>query len=125
DSGPPVSMQRRRLGPEVDALHAQLESLLPNTEYARELRALLLRVYRADSTVADAYADLLAFLFDRFGLLLTSSAHPVVKQMSAPLIRHELMNAEAHEDAVNRQTQRLLQLGYHEQVPIRSDAANV
>jgi bacillithiol biosynthesis cysteine-adding enzyme BshC len=36
-----------------------------------------------------------------------------------------LAHAEAHEDAVNGQTQKLVSLGYHEQVPVRSDAANV
>ena len=83
------------------------------------------QVYAPDATVADAFGELIAFLFDRFDLLITSSAHPVVKRLMAPLVKYELAHAERHEDAVNNQTQKLIALGYHEQVAVRSDAVNV
>jgi bacillithiol biosynthesis cysteine-adding enzyme BshC len=125
DGGVPASMQRRQLGAQIEQVVAELRTLLPSTEFADELHALLRSAYRPEHSVADAFSALIAFLFDRFGLLVTSSAHPVVKQLSVPQLRYELSNAEAHEDAVNGQTQKLVSLGYHEQVPVRSDAANV
>ncbi|HEY0671534.1 MAG TPA: bacillithiol biosynthesis cysteine-adding enzyme BshC [Longimicrobiales bacterium] len=125
DGSAPVSMQRRRLGADIDGVLAQLQLLLPDTQDSAQLRALLASVYHRDNTMAEAFSELIAILFERFGLLVTSSADPVVKQLAAPLIRHELQHAEAHEDAVNEQTQRLVARGYHEQVPVRSDAANV
>jgi bacillithiol biosynthesis cysteine-adding enzyme BshC len=121
----PASMQKRVLGHAVEALVAELAQTLPATEAAHELTALLQRAYRADQTVASAFGQLIAFLFDRFGLLITASADPTVKRLAVPLMRYELAHAEAHEDAVNNQTQRLVSRGYHEQVPVRSDAANV
>ncbi len=125
DGQPPASMQHRLLGPDVERAVQQLETLLPDTEHAHELRSVLQTAYRADNTVAEAYCEFISFLFERFGLLLVSSADPELKRLSAPLFSHELRNAEAHEDKVNEQTQRLVRLGYHEQVPVRSDAANV
>jgi bacillithiol biosynthesis cysteine-adding enzyme BshC len=123
--GAHASMHNRPLGTEIETLRAELQRLLPDTEFARELIASLTHAYRADHSVADAFGRLISFLFDRFGLLITSSAHPTVKRLAAPLLRYELAHAEAHEDAVNNQTQRLVARGYHEQVPVRSDAANV
>lgn len=125
DGGPPASMKRRALGPSVQQLHEALRELLPQTDFASELAALVERAYRPDNSVADAFGELIAFLFDRFDLLITSSADPVLKQLSVPLMQHELRHAEAHEDIVNAQTQQLVSRGYHEQVPVRSDAANV
>lgn len=125
DQGPPASMERRKLGPAIASLHAELAALLPQSDDARELTAFLQRTYTPDASVAEAFGALIGFLFRRFDLLITSSADPTVKRMAAPLMRYELAHAEAHEDAVNEQTQRLVSRGYHEQVPVRSDAANV
>jgi bacillithiol biosynthesis cysteine-adding enzyme BshC len=125
DGAPPFSMQRRALGAQVESLIAELQTLLPDTASANELRALLQKSYRPDASVADAFGELIAFLFDRFDVLITSSADPVLKRLAAPLVEYELAHAEAHEDAVNGQTQKLVSRGYHEQVPVRSDAANV
>ena len=125
DGSPPVSMQNRRLGPAIDELVAALQAGQPDTVFAQELTAFLRRAYTPGQSVAGAFSQLIAFLFDRYGLLITSSADATVKQLSVPLLRHELAHAEAHEDAVNNQTQRLVSRGYHEQVPVRSDAANV
>lgn len=125
EGGAPASMKRRLLGRQISAVIAELQALLPETEFASELIDILNRAYTPKNNVADAFGTLIAFLFDRFDLLITSSADPHLKQLAAPLIQYELEHAEAHEDAVNGQTQKLVSRGYHEQVPVRSDAANV
>jgi bacillithiol synthase len=125
NDGPQLSMQRHLLGQQVEELVDSLSTLLPETAFADELRAAIRKSYTAENSVAEAFKELIAFLFDRYDLLITSSADPLLKRMAAPLIEYELAHAEAHEDAVNGQTQKLVSLGYHEQVPVRSDAANV
>jgi uncharacterized protein YllA (UPF0747 family) len=80
DVGVPVSMQKRLLGPEVEREVARLETLLPATDAARELHSVLRAAYRADNTVASAFAQLITFLFDRFGLLLTSRTRSMSKR---------------------------------------------
>ena len=125
DGRPPASMQNRPLGAQVEELLSELARCLPANESSDEILAALRASYTPNTTVAQAFGKLVAFLFDRFDLLITSSADPHVKRLAAPLLQRELANAEAHEDAVNAQTQKLVSLGYHEQVPVRSDAANV
>ena len=125
DGSPPASMNNRKLGPDVRALLNQLAQILPAGDSSAELLEVLGSAYRPDASVAQAFGELIAFLFDRFDLLITSSADPTLKRLATPLMRYELAHAEAHEDAVNNQTQKLVSLGYHEQVPVRSDAANV
>lgn len=125
DGRPPASMQRRLLGSEIETVVAELRELLPDTQSARELARLLVNAYTPANNVADAFGALIHFLFDRFDVMVTSSSNATLKQLSVPLVEHELRNAEQHEDAVNGQTQKLVSRGYHEQVPVRSDAANV
>ena len=125
DGGPAASMQRRRLGAGIERIVAEMEALLPQSDSAQQLTALLKQAYSPANNVAEAFGALIHFLFDRFDLLVTSSADATLKQVAVPLIERELRNAEQHEDAVNGQTQKLVSRGYHEQVPVRSDAANV
>ncbi len=125
DGSPPVSMQNRKLSSNVEQLIAELGRCLPEGDATAALLELLQSAYKPQATVASAFGELVAFLFDRFGLLITSSADVTLKRLATPLLRYELAHAEAHEDAVNGQTQRLVSLGYHEQVPVRSDAVNV
>jgi bacillithiol biosynthesis cysteine-adding enzyme BshC len=125
DGRPAASMQRRVLGQEIESIVQQLQTWMPATEFAGELAALLKQAYTPGNNVAGAFRTLVSFLFDRFGLMITSSADHTVKRLGAPLMQYELAHAEAHEDAVNGQTQKLVNRGYHEQVPVRSDAANV
>ena len=120
-----ASMQNRRLGGEIDSLLDQLARCLPDGDSSAELLAALRAAYTPDNSVANAFGQFIAFLFDRFDVLITSSADPTLKRLAMPLLRYELAHAEAHEDAVNAQTERLVSRGYHEQVPVRSDAANV
>ena len=125
DGQPPASMNNRLLANEVETLLDELSRCLPEGDAAAELLAALRASYTPQTSVAVAFGELIAFLFDRFDLLITSSADPTLKRLAVPLLQHELAHAEAHEDAVNGQTQRLVSLGYHEQVPVRSGAANV
>jgi bacillithiol biosynthesis cysteine-adding enzyme BshC len=125
DGRPASSMHRRVLGNDIEPIVQQLQTLLPETEFTAELTALLQQVYTPNNNIADAFGSLVSFLFDRFGLLITASTDRTVKRLAAPLMQYELAHAETHEDAVNGQTQKLVSRGYHEQVPVRSDAANV
>jgi bacillithiol biosynthesis cysteine-adding enzyme BshC len=75
--------------------------------------------------MAEAFSSLMRQMFAGFDLLLTSSAHPLVKSLTAPVILRELERSREHEAAVRAQTNRLIAAGYHEQVTVRPDAANV
>lgn len=119
------SMARRELGPDIVAAIETLRATLPNNEFAQEALGWIDAAYRPGRSVADAFAELLAHMFEHHDLLITSSAQPVVKRLAAPIVARELAHAADHEAAVRAQTDRLIAAGYHEQVPARADAAHV
>lgn len=121
----PRSMNRHMLGDEVESALAQLAAVLPDSETARDTLARVRASYVPGRSMAESFTELLARMFEGYDLLITSSAHPVVKKLAARVIAHELDNAEAHEALVRRHTDRLIAAGYHEQVSGRPGAANV
>lgn len=122
---PPRSMARRRLGPGVEAAVAELARVLPDTEFSRELLETVARAYRPERSVADAFGELIATLFQRFDLLLVDPSHPAVKRRAATVIERELAHAEEHGERLAEQTRRLEDAGYARQAPVLAGATNV
>ncbi|HSL69982.1 MAG TPA: bacillithiol biosynthesis cysteine-adding enzyme BshC [Longimicrobiales bacterium] len=122
---PPVSMARRRLGDSVGAALARLESALPKNDFANAQLARLSTVYQPAASVASAFGGWIAETFQAFDLLITSSNDPALKAHALPVFRRELERADVHARLLRTQTDRLLAAGYHEQVAISADAANV
>jgi bacillithiol biosynthesis cysteine-adding enzyme BshC len=125
DDGPLPPMSHRLLGPDVESVLTGFTELIPNTEFAAPLRALLANAYRPGRPMASTFEDLLVGLFAEFDLLLVNPAAPAVKEAARPFIERELRRSEAHGALLARQSGRLAQHGYHEQVTISADAANV
>ncbi|MGQ0812993.1 MAG: bacillithiol biosynthesis cysteine-adding enzyme BshC [Gemmatimonadota bacterium] len=121
----PRSMQRHLLDDGVVAAVERLAATLPATDFAQSVMDWVREAYVPGRSMAEAFATLMKRLFGTFDLLITSSAHPVVKTLAAPVIAREIERSERHETAVRRQTDKLLALGYHEQVNVRAGAANV
>ncbi|MGQ0561420.1 MAG: bacillithiol biosynthesis cysteine-adding enzyme BshC [Gemmatimonadota bacterium] len=119
------SMHQRLLDESVEAAVESLASLLPATDVAREALGWVREAYVPGRSMAEAFTVLLSRIFARHDLLITSGAQPVVKALAAPVIARELEHSREHEAALSRQTARLLAAGYHEQVTVREDAANV
>lgn len=125
DSTSTQSMNRHPLGDDVLAAIDQVQTLLPDNEFTQEIVGWLRAAYVPGQSVAQAFAQLIERMFSAHDLLVTSSAHPVVKRIGASVIAHELENSEKHERAVGGQTDKLVAAGYHEQVTVREGAANV
>ncbi len=126
DQGAPADpMSVRALGPTVELALREMKALLPDTEFAGPLRDLLDRAYQPGRSMASAFEDLLASLFADFGLLIVNPADPAVKAHAAPILAKELEQAASHTEMLLRQAQSLVSSGYHAQVTISPDAANV
>jgi bacillithiol biosynthesis cysteine-adding enzyme BshC len=121
----PVSMAQRRFGDDISAVIDQLAAVLPQNDFAAENLALLRDSYTPHATVAEAFQAFIARTFSSFDLLVTYSADPALKRFAVPLFRSELEHAEAHARLLRQQTDRLIAAGYHEQVAIALDAANL
>lgn len=125
EDAPPVAMADRRLGPGIaDALQA-LEAALPQSEFAGPLMDCLRPAYHPDASMADAFEALIAMLFAEQPLVLVSSAHPAVRATAQPLLMRDAQHVEHFAALLARTTDRLLERGYHAQVSIASDAANL
>jgi bacillithiol synthase len=121
----PLSMARRQFGEDVTASIDQLAAVLPQNDFAAEYLAILRECYTPHACVADAFRQFIARTFSSVDLLITYSADPALKRFAVPLFRAELENAEAHAWLLRQQTDRLIAAGYHEQVAIALDAANL
>lgn len=119
------SMNLRPLGDGVTAAVEALAATLPANEFSEQVLEWIRTLYVPQRSVAGAFSGLIKRMFAGQDLLITSSAHPIVKSLAAPVILRELERSREHEAAVRRQTDRLLAAGYHEQVTVRPDAANV
>lgn len=119
------SMQRHILRGEIDQAIEHLAALLPANETGNETLRMVREAYVSGRSMAESFTELLARMFAGYDLLITSSAHPVVKQLGARVVARELDRAEQHEGIVRTQTDKLVAAGYHEQVIGRPGAANV
>ncbi|HUF35468.1 MAG TPA: bacillithiol biosynthesis cysteine-adding enzyme BshC [Gemmatimonadales bacterium] len=90
---PLTPMYQEPLGPGLEPALALLEEGLPPSEFREATLAWLRRHYRADATVAGAYAGALAELVAPLGVVVLDSAHPAVKRAAAPFLLRALEQA--------------------------------
>lgn len=125
DDAPPHSMARRVLTGDIEQIIDSLAEVTPDTDFSTELFTSIRDAYQPGRTVAEAFGDLAANFFGRFGLLLADAAHPVIKRRSAAILQRELDRSAEHGRALAEQTARLEARGYEAQVPVLEGATNV
>jgi bacillithiol biosynthesis cysteine-adding enzyme BshC len=122
---PPHSMADRVLGMGVEHAINTLAGALPETEFSAWVLEAARQAYRPDASVARAFEDLMAMLFRDQDLLLMSGAHPAVKHAALPTFLREIRHSDRHAALLTRHTAKLEKAGYHAQVPVGTDAANL
>ena len=122
---PPVPMSERVSG---DAITAALDAFvanLPQSEFAAPLAELLRSTWTPAATMAGAFGDMLAGLLADIDVVLIDASHADLKSAAAPLLLRELEHAASHTAKLRERTDALIARGYHEQVTIATEAANV
>ena len=122
---PPVPMSDRILPAGTSRVVAELRQLLADSPFASKLGRLVAGAYREGETMGGAFGALMRGLLADFDIALIDSAHPSLKAASSPILRHELEHAEEHAALLQEQSDRLVAAGYHAQVTVSADAANV
>jgi bacillithiol biosynthesis cysteine-adding enzyme BshC len=125
EDAPRVPMSERALPDEIGSVVDDLAGLLADTEFSSPLCRLVRDAYRPGATMAAAFGTLMRGLLAGFDLALIDAAHPALKTAAAPILAREVADAQANARLVRAQTDRLLAAGYHEQVTVSDDAANV
>jgi bacillithiol biosynthesis cysteine-adding enzyme BshC len=72
-----------------------------------------------------AFGALMRGLLAGFDIALIDSAHPSLKSASSAILRHDLEHTAEHTALLQEQSERLVAAGYHAQVTVSADAANV
>ncbi|CAN5685918.1 bacillithiol biosynthesis cysteine-adding enzyme BshC [soil metagenome] len=122
---PPLPLSERVWGQGVTSAVDRLIELLPDGAYARDVAAHVRDAYVPDATVSASFTATITHLLGGRRLAIVDAAHPAMRHAAAPVLRHELEHAAEHGETVARQTQRLIDAGYHAQVAADPDAANI
>ena len=83
---PLLPLARERCGSEIQAALERLRAATPETEFKAGVLAWLGSAYRADATLADAFADALHALLGPHGLVVLRAHDRGAKQVAAPAI---------------------------------------
>ncbi|MGH9777603.1 MAG: bacillithiol biosynthesis cysteine-adding enzyme BshC [Candidatus Acidiferrales bacterium] len=111
---------RIAFGSSIEALRAQAARAW--TAEVRDEAESLLAGYTPGATYADAFARLLARLFAGHGLVILDPTHPKLHELSQPVFRRALEEAESLHAAVRARDRELEKAGYHAQVHLRDNA---
>lgn len=90
-------------------------SILPNGKKKDELKRLIDESYLSNTTLANATRKLVHLLFKDYGLLMIDGDDKSLKETMIPVFKEELLQNTAFKE-VEKQSEKLLNLGYNVQV---------
>lgn len=108
----PVPVGGIAVGTRIEAVLAQVESLLGSSE----LTALLRQTYLPQATLAEAFGSLVARLFARWGLIVIDPAGAGFHALGAAVLEQAIRDADRLYEALKERDQELISRGYHTQV---------
>jgi bacillithiol biosynthesis cysteine-adding enzyme BshC len=125
DDSVPLPMSERSVGEGIEAALGELADALAGEPLAGECLTLLRGAYSPDATYAGAFRETVVRLFSGFDLLVTDAADPALKQASAPVLAEAILRTREHEALLRGRTAELEAAGYHAQVAVLPEGANV
>lgn len=102
-----------------DSIHAvidQLFELLPNSEFADDMKALVRNAWQPGRGYVESFATMMTSLLGRYGLIFLDPLDPAMKQLAAPLYAAAIRQAPRIASAVEQRSRELETAGYHAQV---------
>lgn len=118
-----VAIAHRRLGDEVEEAIARVAALLHEHPFAGDAVAELKRHYRPGASWSDAFAGLFGTAFAETPLLTLQPRTPELARLAAPVHAWALEQHERVAVALSERGRELVEAGFGEQVPHRSDCA--
>ena len=112
--GQPVG--RVVLDDSINTIVDQLFELLPNSEFAEDMKALVRNAWQPGRGYADSFATMMTSLLGRHGLIFLDPLDPEMKKLAAPLYSAAVRQAPEIATAVEQRSRELESNGYHAQV---------
>ena len=94
----------------------QLCELLPNSEFAADMKALVKNAWQPGRGYAESFAVMMMSLLGRYGLIFLDPLDPELKRIAAPLYSEAARRAPEIATAVEQRSAELEGAGYHAQV---------
>jgi bacillithiol biosynthesis cysteine-adding enzyme BshC len=112
--GQPVG--RVVLDESIDAVVDELFELLPNSEFAADMKALVKNAWQPRRGYVESFATMMTSLLGRHGLIFLDPLDPELKQLAAPLYSEAARLAPEIATAIEQRSSELESAGYHAQV---------
>jgi uncharacterized protein YllA (UPF0747 family) len=100
-----------------DAVSNCLASL-PESEFQPQVREILQSCYRPGVSPVEAFARMLAKLFEGTGLILANPLHPELRKLGEPTLLEAVRENAKIRSSVLARNRALSEAGYHEQVKV-------
>ena len=100
----------------IDAVVNELFELLPASEFAADMKALVKSAWKPGRGYVDSFATMMTALLGRYGLIFLDPLDPELKQIAAPLYSEAARRAPEIASALEQRSAELERAGYHAQV---------
>ena len=100
----------------IDAVVDQLFEMLPNSEFADDMKALVKDAWQPGRGYVESFAMMMTALLGRYGLIFLDPLDPELKQLAAPLYAEAAQRAPEIAAALEKRSSELESAGYHAQV---------
>jgi bacillithiol biosynthesis cysteine-adding enzyme BshC len=112
--GQPVG--RVVLDDSINAIVDELFELLPNSEFAEDMKALVKNAWQPGRGYVDSFATMMTSLLGRYGLIFLDPLDAEMKKLAAPLYSAAVRRAPEIATAIEQRSRELESDGYHAQV---------
>ena len=119
------SASDRKLGAGIVPLLDRFEDALPDSEHSSAVIEALRRHCTADTSLSDAFARLMAALFQGRGLVLVDPTDVALKPITKPVFEREIREPLASTREVLASSRELEEAGFNPQVSRSPDAVNL
>jgi bacillithiol biosynthesis cysteine-adding enzyme BshC len=111
-----------RLDESIGETVERLLTVLPETEFTPELRAMLVDSWSAGRGYGEAFARMMTHLMKDYGLIFLDPQDASLKALAAPLYAEAAGRAPEIAAAVEARSRELVEAGYHAQVTATADS---
>jgi bacillithiol biosynthesis cysteine-adding enzyme BshC len=94
----------------------QLFELLPASEFASDMKTLVLRSWEPGRGFVESFARMMTSLLGGYGLIFLDPLDPNLKKLAAPLYSTAARQASEIATAIEQRSKELVEAGYHAQV---------
>jgi bacillithiol biosynthesis cysteine-adding enzyme BshC len=106
----------------IDAVVDEFFQLLPNSEFADDIKALVKKAWQPGRDYVESFATMMTSLLGHHGLIFLNPLDPELKRLAAPLYSEAARRAPDIASAIEQRSRELERAGFHAQVLASSNS---